>query len=643
MTSDVPSESVLPFSKWIQSIAARPWHAASIIRRWNLRHALPLALSIVLLTPGNAEPVPNADQILASARLAAGALTRSRDDVLEASGRIETRGLKGRFQRDVQVSTGRFMEKSDLGIYATMTVFNGRDAFAVDPSGGVHALDGRFGRRAAATDSWLGRRAYLMPNGGGAKIQASGRRVEGGRSYDVLVALPKGGQAVELWFDTSTHLLAKDVRQGAISISTERFEDYRITEGAQLPFRISRSTDFTTNVTDIIVDAYRLTTPGDRFVAPLTRADSKLAAPTDVPVEIDNQVVIEGSLDGHGPYRFILDSGGHNIITPAVASELGLQPVGAAQSGGAGAGTVTQQDVMVRSLRFGDASLRDQHFYVIPLQYGTIEQGERPPLAGIIGLELFERLAVLIDYRRSRLTLIPSAQAAGRCGGIAIPITFDDDMPLVDGTLEGHRGVLAIDSGNSGSTAVQGKWAKANGLFEQLSKGVASTSFGAGGSSTTWITRSGHLSIGPIGIPGADLRLTNDGKGSLASTTEAANVGQQILARFTTLFDYAHSRICLQPVPGYVTPPLNRTGLATTKTDRDHFRIVSVAVGSDSANHGIRPGDLIIAVDGKPARTLSGNDIFRTFRQPVGTKVRLDVQRADVRFQSSIVLQEASN
>ena len=41
--------------------------------------------------------------------------------------------------------------------------------------------------------------------------------------------------------------------------------------------------------------------------------------------------------------------------------------------------TVTQQDVMVPSVSFGAARLRNQHFYVIPLQFSTIEQGAAPP------------------------------------------------------------------------------------------------------------------------------------------------------------------------------------------------------------------------------------------------------------------------
>ncbi|MHA4915652.1 hypothetical protein, partial [Enterococcus faecium] len=41
---------------------------------------------------------------------------------------------------------------------------------------------------------------------------------------------------------------------------------------------------------------------------------------TRVPMElIDNHVYVSVTLNGKGPYRFILDTGGQNVVDPAVA------------------------------------------------------------------------------------------------------------------------------------------------------------------------------------------------------------------------------------------------------------------------------------------------------------------------------------
>ena len=103
-------------------------------------------------------------------------------------------------------------------------------------------------------------------------------------------------------------------------------------------------------------------------------------------------------LNGKGPYRFILDTGGHDILTPEAAKAIGLKPEGAGATGGAGAGTLPEQFARVDTLQIGGVKIRNQPFFVIPLQYDTVEDDPRPPLAGLLGLELFERMAIHLDY-----------------------------------------------------------------------------------------------------------------------------------------------------------------------------------------------------------------------------------------------------
>src|SRR5258707_10543354 len=56
----------------------------------------------------------------------------------------------------------------------------------------------------------------------------------------------------------------------------------------------------------------------------------------------------------------------------------------------------------------GSAEIKDQSFVVIPLQYTIIERGKEAPLAGILGLEIFERFALSLDYHGKTLRLRPS-------------------------------------------------------------------------------------------------------------------------------------------------------------------------------------------------------------------------------------------
>ncbi|MEO5867617.1 MAG: PDZ domain-containing protein [Sphingomonas sp.] len=592
----------------------------------------------------SAAPSLSPQAVLAAARQSAGRLAAGSASILESHGRVSAAGLNGDTSNAVALASGRFTRRDDFGVYARGWYFDGHAILRTDPSGGVHALTGAFATRQGITDAWLARRAYLAPDAGGAAIDAAPSRAVGGRQFDIVKATPKGGQQVELWFDSATHLLARDVRIGSTSTTTESFDDYRPYGGTKLAFRVTTQSDASSDKEIVQIDRFTTKTGvfDHMFAPPTTRRDAVLAAPTAVPTKIGKtMIVVEAMLNGHGPYGFILDTGGHNILTPEAAAELGLRGVGGAASGGAGAGLLTQQDTTVDKVEIGAATLSKQHFYVIPLQYGTVERGTRAPLAGIIGLELFERFAVHIDYRGGKLDLIPFDQADGRCEGRKIPFGFDDDMPLVEGAIEGKSGALAIDSGNGGSTVVQGHWADRVGLAARLRRGIETTSFGSGGSSTNWLTHDGNLALADESVAGVDLRLANDTKGSFSSITEAANVGQQVLARYSVLFDYSRNRMCLKPVPGYVAPPLNRSGVFTTKIDADHFMVASVSAGSPAAKAAIKAGDRIIGVNGRPAGQLSGADLYDIVRQAPGTIVRMTVERDKVKSERTLTLEEA--
>ena len=456
-----------------------------------------------------------------------------------------------------------------------------------------------------------------------------------------MTATPPGGQAVELWFDARTHLLARSMRRMPISTQAVAYADYRAVDGLQLPHRIEAGDVGSSNLDTVTVARWSRTAPRDAaFAEAVPPADTTLAAPTTVPVEIDGEVTLQATLNGR-TYDFILDTGGHDIITPAVAQALGLKPAGASESGGAGAGTIAQQDVRVASLRIGAATLRDQHFYVIPLQYSTVERGARPALAGILGLELFERLAVRLDYAARTLTLRTFAQAARETRrGTPVPIYFDDDSPLLDGRIEGKPGLIALDTGNSGSTVVQAVWAKRNDLADTLKRGFETVSYGAGGESRNWASRLGRLEIGGQVLEHQIGRYAEDSAGSFSSITEAANVGTDVLANFALDFDYRHGTIWFDPRPGHVAPPFNRSGVRAYKEDATAFLVALVTPGSPAAEAGLKKGDRIVSVDGVPAERLSGSALFAKNTQAPGTVVEFGIADGTTTRRVNLALRE---
>jgi predicted aspartyl protease len=415
-----------------------------------------------------------------------------------------------------------------------------------------------------------------------------------------------------------------------ISTLTVRYRDYRLVSGVRLPFTIEAHDSGSSDVELVRVARWIRQDRFDSaaFTAPKAPDDTTLAGETTVPLETDGLITVEARLNERA-FDFILDSGGHNIITPAVADALGVHPVGKGASGGAGAGELAQQYVRIDRVDIGDATLTDQHFFVIPLQYGTVERGARAPLAGLLGLEMFERFAMRLDYPRKTLTLRKLASYRHQGHGRAVPITFDDDMPLLEGRINGVAGLIALDTGNSSTMVVQSVWARKHGLAEQLKQGIETVSYGAGGASRNWASRIATLEIDGTELKRPLVRYAEDKVGAFSSQTEAANIGTDTLANFVLDFDYGSGVIWFTYEPGYVSLPFNRGGLRAIKEGPESFRVTLVLPGSPAAQAGIERDDQIVAIDGIQAALMSGRDFTHKLVAPVGTEIALTLRRGN--------------
>jgi predicted aspartyl protease len=582
-----------------------------------------------------------ADTVLDQARQAAGGAAWDSLAALSAEGDETSSGMKGRWTLTQDLKTGLMHQASDFGIIRTEEVWGPRGHWRRDISGGVHPIDSAFARQLAATDAWMARRDYLKPGHAGATFGTVAQHDEGGLRYDVITATPPGGAAIELWFDAATHLLAQTRRAVATNPETVTYDDYRPVDGRMLPFSVTTDEDDPAALDIVKVIRYQPLPSADPkvFTEPSPPNDTTVAnGKVTIPIEFDGDIMFDVMLNGKGPFTFLLDTGGHNILTPEGAKALGVTPQGSGSSGGAGEGTLPEQYVHIDTLSIGGVTLKDQAFFVIPMGSNFADRGAKPPLAGLLGLELFERMAIAIDYAGKTMTFQPLATYRHEGKGTAAPIHFYEDIPLVDATLEGHPGIFAIDTGNSTSLAVQHVWADKVGLGERMKKGLAMTSFGAGGESRNWASRMDALTLGGTTIVGAVGRYANDRKGAFASISEAGNIGNEILPNFVVTFDYGHEQMWLEPRPGFKPLPFSRSGMSLSKQTPEAFTVVNTVAGGPAEGAGLKKGDVITAIDEVPANQLSSRDVLRRMTQPEGTKVALNYTRDGHPAQTELTL-----
>ncbi len=584
-------------------------------------------------------PVCDARDVLAAMRSATGGDAWRGVAETSADGQATIAGLRGSGRIDADRVHGRYAQFFDIAVMGrSAEVYDGRTIWTRDISGGVHPYDTPFARERAVTSSYLTRRAYLDPRTD-ATVTCPGTQTEAGRELTVIGVQPRGGIPAQLAIDEQTHLLASISERFPLpgDDSVTRFADYRTVGELVLPFSISLGTK--TSPADgyaLVVRRYAVL-PRERdvdFVRPSAANDVRMigtATSTTVPLRLEErQLLIWASIDGHAPLPFILDTGGHAILTTLAAKSLGLAAQGTGESGGSGSGTIATHYTRVRIVRIGDAELLDQPFLVIPYPYSFYERGKRTPLAGILGLEVFERFAVRIDYGDRLVTLTPLSAFHHGKPGTAVPLMFDDqeDMPVVRAAADGHPGLFGTDTGNAGVLILFGDFLDRTGLSARYSGGLKTTGQGTGGSNTGQIQTLHRFTLAGHDMHDIPSLFTHMASGSFASSTQAGNFGLIVLSRFLPTFDYGSQTLYLDPKLRATRMPRNRSGIGFQKNAPGAFDVFQVVPGSAAAGAGIVAGDRIVSVNGKNATNYSAADFSDLVTAPRGTRLTLRIQHA---------------
>jgi len=526
--------------------------------RRRLRRAVAAAVLAVAAVrrPAAAAPAPDlerADEILARCRRAAGGARWDAGAALVAEGEKTSFGLTGEFRSIEDLRTGHFRRDGSYPLFANAEGLDGVGRWRLDDSGKVHPLDSDEARTVAVSEAFLASRGYLFPGRSNAVARALPPASENGVRFERIEMTPPGGRTVTLWIDAATHRVDRAVMPLSTIVETIRYRDYRDVRGLWLPFEVETDDgDWPDSGTARLtryriaggVEAEILRPSGDSTDAAILRGNR-----AEAPARRDPDsgfLIVEARVDGAGPFPFILDTGGHDILTPAAAAGLGLAASGSGFSNGAGPGSTPTEFTKVRTLAIGNAEMRDQPFVVLHLDLGEATAGgRRAPVAGILGLEVFERFAVTLDPARERVEL-SRLDSAETHAGIAVPLRFTNDTPLVPALLDGHAGSFAVDTGNNGDLIVYRRWAAANGMAGSAGPEAAGESVGG-----RFAMRAGPARTfqwGGLFLGGVPTMVAGENSGSLSSRSEAGNVGESIVSRFRATFDYRRETMFLEPL-----------------------------------------------------------------------------------------------
>jgi hypothetical protein len=253
------------------------------------------------------------------------------------------------------------------------------------------------------------------------------------------------------------------------------------------------------------------------------------------------------------------------------------------------------------------------------------DRGAKPPRAGILGLELFERFAVTLDRHAKTMTLTPLEAFTRKPHGVALPIRFTEDAPTTPGTFNGLPGDFELDSGDAGPAIIEGYWADQRGLGPQLSRGIVWSGGGVGGDYQETLSR-GDIALGPINLPHEIVSYVGQPvRGSESTRMQAGLVGESSLYRFDMTYDYGHRLVWIDPHTGIAPRAFNRAGLRLKKDKAGGLEVTLVVPNSPAAEAGIAVGDRVLNIADRPAGALAPSDTLVLLSGPVDSVVTLSV------------------
>lgn len=375
------------------------------------------------------------------------------------------------------------------------------------------------------------------------------------------------------------------------------------------------------------------------------RRPAPVRIPFDSPLHL---ILVEASIRGQGPFRFLLDTGSTlSVVDAGVAARLGLDARAPRTRQGTAAGSAVTVAPVDGGVTFRLAP--DLEMHVEKVIAAPFEEAARVLMGlevhGILGSAVFRRYVVEVDYVHRALTLHEPGGYRYRGSGTALELDFPDrlpSIPFIEATIvNGDRRLtglpISVDSGGQAfGTASLGRRTEWNTLVSPEDRVVAALSTtglsnnAEGTTHEAFLTGMDRLILGPFEFEAPLVSYSEGGPGF-------ASVGASLLHRFTVVFDYARKRMILEPNSDFGKPPMIDASGMMLVSSRDFpgsFEVWFVAPETPGQRAGLARGDVIHAIDGVPAGDIELNEAREMFCRH--RRYVLEVQRSDDEFETTI-------
>lgn len=335
----------------------------------------------------------------------------------------------------------------------------------------------------------------------------------------------------------------------------------------------------------------------------------------EIPIPIlpvnSTYATIPVSINGEGPYRFIMDTGADFTVlfsSPAI-ERLNLSTSRNFGVGGTGTGKRARAN-LVKGIELDVAGVKMFDRQAIYFPWANIPFFSSPETVfwdGILGHDTYSRFAVDVDGITDTVHLYPAGEPIPKLGvdSVHLPLIFHDLGSYVEASVQTVVGgpfvkvKLHLDTGASnGLSLLKGSHPS----FKPLAESMPGQAIGVQGAAITYPSRIATLRLGSLELNNIQMTYREEA-GSSFNDGEVGRIGVGLLARFRYIINYPGHELILIPNANSLLPDeyLPRTGLSYFAFGHDFDRLVVTNVLYGAKLAGIKQGDIISSIGGRSA------------------------------------------
>ena len=253
--------------------------------------------------------------------------------------------------------------------------------------------------------------------------------------------------------------------------------------------------------------------------------------------DMGGRPVVELTINGKGPYRFILDTGATTtVVSDELSSELSLSPPAGVQVASVGGGPAPAI-VLIHDARIGDVVLKDIIAVAMPL--GGLLHGDNAP-RGVLSAACFPGYLLIYDYPAKQISIKKGALGSADSKSI-FQYKEDQVLPTVPVRVAGHDTQVHLDTGSPFGLTLPVKFLAELPLASQA-KEAGTVRTGGGEFPVSIASVNGTIELGQYTLRLDEVRFSDARPGPGLAV---GNIGYGVLRDFVVTLDSKNQRIRL--------------------------------------------------------------------------------------------------